>query len=70
MTSLTIRMGAAHWDATLPDGTRFDFRTMTSAQRREWYGVFMSAVRSALGSGDSRPKRRWRSRKVRRGGRS
>lgn len=43
--SLTIRMGAAAWDATLADGTRFDFRTMTTPNRKRWYGAFMSSVR-------------------------
>jgi hypothetical protein len=43
--SLTIRMGAPNWDATLADGTRFDFRTMTTDQRKRWYGAFMSSVR-------------------------
>ena len=43
--SLTIRMGAAAWDATLADGTRFDFRTMKTPDRKRWYGAFMSSVR-------------------------
>jgi hypothetical protein len=43
--SLTIRMGAANWDATVTNGPRFDFRTMTTPQRKQWYGAFMSSVR-------------------------
>ncbi|NPU64621.1 hypothetical protein HL667_06390 [Bradyrhizobium sp. 83012] len=43
--SLTIRMGAANWDAVLADGTRFDFRTMTTANRKKWYGAFMASCR-------------------------
>lgn len=43
--SLTIRMGAAHWDATLASGENFDFREMTTEQRKKWYGAFMSSVR-------------------------
>jgi hypothetical protein len=43
--SLIIRMGASAWDATLADGTRFDFRTMTTPDRKRWYGAFMSSVR-------------------------
>lgn len=43
--SLIIRMGATAWDATLADGTRFDFRTMKTPDRKRWYGTFMSSVR-------------------------
>lgn len=43
--SLTIRMGAANWDATLSNGIRFDFRSMNTADRKKWYGAFMSSVR-------------------------
>lgn len=44
--TLVIRMGAAHWDATLlTTGDRFDFRKMDRDARRKWYGVFMSSVR-------------------------
>jgi len=43
--SMTIRMGASHWDATLTDGTCFDFRQMDTAARKRWYGAFMSSVR-------------------------
>ena len=43
--SLTIRMSAANWDATLADGTRFDFRSMKTDDRKRWYGAFMSSVR-------------------------
>lgn len=52
--SLTIRMGAAHWDATLPDGTTFDFVTMTRDQRRAWYGTFMATCRRIYGHNDRR----------------
>jgi hypothetical protein len=43
--SLIIRMGAAAWDATLADGTRFDFRAMKTDARKRWYGAFMSSAR-------------------------
>ena len=43
--SLTIRMGATEWSATLANGQRFDFRKMTTDQRKQWYGIFMSSVR-------------------------
>lgn len=44
--SMTIRMGAPHWDATIHDPlTHFDFRTMTRAERSKWYGAFMGSVR-------------------------
>jgi len=44
--SMTIRMGAAHWDATLiGQGVCFDFRDMTTPERKKWYGAFMSSVR-------------------------
>lgn len=58
--SLTIRMGAAHWDATIYDPrarasgyppVNFNFRTMTRDQRRQWYGAFMASVRKMLRQG-------------------
>jgi hypothetical protein len=59
MYSMTIRMGAPHWDATIhKDGTRFDFRTMTTDQRKVWYRTFMDSVRQMYGKGDERPPRR------------
>lgn len=55
--SITIRMGAPAWDAVLADGTRFDFRAMTTDQRKAWYGAFMSSVRKVLREG---PGPKWR----------
>ena len=52
--TLTIRMGAANWDATVIHQGRpinFNFRTMTRDQRRQWYGTFMSSVRKNLRKG-------------------
>lgn len=47
--TLTIRMGASFWDATINTGNgkpvRFDFREMTTPERKKWYGAFMSSVR-------------------------
>lgn len=62
--SITIRMGAAAWDATLADGTRFDFREMTTEQRKAWYGVFMDTVRDLH---KAATKRRSRSKKCKPG---
>lgn len=48
MHSLTIRMGAAHWDATLhttEPPTIFNFRQMNTDQRKHWYGAFMDSIR-------------------------
>lgn len=59
--SLIIRMGAPHWDATLttPDGvTRFNFRTMTTDQRKAWYGAFMDSVRKVYPGRRRRAQRR------------
>lgn len=50
-SSVTIRMGAAHWDATVQANGRpvhFDFRKMDRTQRGRWYGTFMAAVRKTL----------------------
>jgi hypothetical protein len=58
--SITIRMGASHWDATIHPDTRFDFRTMTTDQRKAWYRAFMDSVRTMYGKGDERPPRRRR----------
>ena len=52
--SLTIRMGAAHWDARLATGEHFDFRKMNYDQRRMWYGAFMSSVRKVFRRGKGR----------------
>lgn len=45
-----IRMGAAHWDATIPtsegDVLHFDFRTMSKDERRKFHASFMSAYRA------------------------
>lgn len=66
MASMTIRMTAAHWDATIhsPKGdTCFDFRTMDTDQRRRWYRMFMDSVRAVYGKGDDRPPRKVRRRR-------
>ncbi|WP_322996980.1 hypothetical protein [Castellaniella sp.] len=47
--SMTIRIGASHWGAEMPDGTTFDFASMTSNQRREWYRAFGDAVWKMFG---------------------
>lgn len=65
MPSLTIRIGAAHWDATLPDGTCFDFSTMTPAERKSWYGAFGNTVWKLYG----RNYDRWMRSQRREGGR-
>lgn len=62
IASITIRMGATAWDATLDDGTRFDFRQMTTEQRKEWYGVFMDTVRSLHREATRRRPRRSKAR--------
>jgi hypothetical protein len=46
--TMTIRMGAPAWDATIITANgpvRFDFRQMTTPQRKQWYGAFMASVR-------------------------
>lgn len=50
MTTTVIRMGASHWDATIPtnDGEmHFDFRKMTKEERRQFHSHFMAAYRQA-----------------------
>lgn len=52
--SVTIRMGAAHWDVTVhgPDkDIVFDLRKMDRKSRGKFYGTFMSSVRKALRQG-------------------
>ena len=51
-------MGAAHWDANVL-GTQYDFRQMTTDERKQWYGKFMGAVRRFI-RGDEQPKARRR----------
>jgi hypothetical protein len=51
--TMTIRLGAAHWDATVCNGAHFDFRKMTGAERKEWYGRFMAACRRIYGGSGS-----------------
>lgn len=49
--NMTIRMGAAHWDATVLSGpvpVTTDFRKLDREARRRWYGEFMSSVRKML----------------------
>lgn len=55
--SITIRMGAAHWDATLATGEHFDFRKMKTPGRKQWYGAFMDSVRAVMGRGAQRRRR-------------
>lgn len=54
--SICIRMGAAHWDATIlgPKPVRFDFRKMPYAHKRRWYEEFMAAVRRTMRRGRGR----------------
>lgn len=62
--SLTIRMGAAHWDATLASGEHFNFRKMDYDARRKWYGAFMGSVRRMLGvTEQQQPRRRSKARR-------
>lgn len=58
--SVTIRMGAAHWDANV-QGTAFDFREMKTPERKQWYGAFMSSVRRYLRGAGTGPARRSKS---------
>jgi hypothetical protein len=47
--SVTIRMGAAHWDVTLSgsphNGPDFNLRKMDRNQRGKFHGHFMAAFR-------------------------
>ena len=62
--SMTIRMGAARWDATIhsKDGSSdtFDFRKMDRPARSKWYGAFMSSVRQMINGPTPQPTRRRR----------
>lgn len=45
---ITIRMGAAHWDArvnTANGPVTFNFRTMTKRERSDWHREFMNGIR-------------------------
>lgn len=48
-TATIIRMGAANWDASIPDaqGNRltFDFRKMNRDERRQFHASFMALYR-------------------------
>lgn len=48
--TVTIRMGAAHWDATIapPEGEQlhFDFRQMAKRERSDFHREFMNAFRA------------------------
>lgn len=68
MTTMTIRMGAAHWDATIRPSAatnvlpiHFDFRKMTRDERRVWYRTFMDSVRAVYGKGPEQRRRPRRS---------
>lgn len=56
--TITIRLGAAAWDATLADGTHWDFRAMDTNQRKQWYGAFMDSVRAFYRKPRHRPRHR------------
>lgn len=46
--TVTIRMGAAHWDVTVESAgssTTFDLRKMDRHQRGKFHGQFMAAFR-------------------------
>jgi hypothetical protein len=46
--TITIRMGAAHWDARIHQGSdemRFDFRTMDRKERSAFHRELMNAFR-------------------------
>jgi hypothetical protein len=54
----TIRMGAAHWDVTLPTsegGLHFNLRAMTRDERRKFHAAFMAAYRKV---NPMKPRRR------------
>lgn len=54
--SITIRMGASHWDVIVPTEkgpVQFNLRDMTKDQRRQFHSEFMAAYRSTR-----KPKRR------------
>lgn len=68
MTSMTIRMGAANWDARIHNPpAHFNFREMTMDQRKVWYRAFMDSVRAVYGKGgQNRRTRRSKARSRRR----
>jgi len=46
--TIVIRMGAAHWDARIKNGSNtlhFDFRTMDRKERSAFHREFMNAFR-------------------------
>jgi hypothetical protein len=54
--AIIIRMGAAHWDMTVPTDhgpVQYNFQKMTKDERRKFHSEFMSAYRST-----TRKKRR------------
>ncbi len=56
--TLTIRMGASHWDATVHradgDDYHYDFRQMTYAERGEWHRQLMAGAHRIYGDNDQR----------------
>lgn len=50
--SVTIRLGAAHWDVTIHDPElgpqTFNLRAMDRHQRGKFHGLFMSATRKKM----------------------
>jgi hypothetical protein len=48
--NVTIRMGAAHWDAhvrTKEGSAHFDFRSMDKKERSDFHREFMNAFRAS-----------------------
>lgn len=67
MTSMVIRMGAAHWDARIvASNTTFNFRKMDTDARRRWYRAFMDSVRAIYGDGTDQPPPRRKHRRTHR----
>jgi len=49
--TVTIRMGAAHWDVTVKGAGQFNLRTMDRSERAKFHGAFMGAVRKIIRGG-------------------
>jgi len=49
--SVTIRMGATHWDVAIKGAGLFNLRSMTREQRGRFHGQFMAAVRKQMRQG-------------------
>lgn len=46
--TVTIRMGAAHWDVTVDGVGTFDLRKMDRTQRGQFHGTFMASIRKVI----------------------